>query len=136
MTMSAMSSLSGGSFFESYSASASASSSSLLVPEPEMDLDRTPRRSDFPNNVQDVYAQPRYPAPVTATAAMEYMSGVADTPLANGVGDAFAMESYTEGLSAFDIAPATYDMSPFDDIDFSDFLHTNPTEPQTPMFSS
>ena len=43
------------------------------------------------------------------------------------------MESYTAGLGAFDISAApqpSYDMAPFEDIDFSDFIHAQPAETQ------
>ena len=137
-TVPPMASLTDGSFgFSPYGTAPSASSSSLLVPEPDMDVDRTPRRADFPNNVQDVpdvYAQQFSAAAVAAPMGFD-MAGVADTPLA-GPGEAFAMDAYAEGLGAFDIAPAGYDMSPFDDVDFSDFFHTTPPELALPPYST
>ncbi|KIP09305.1 hypothetical protein PHLGIDRAFT_340250 [Phlebiopsis gigantea 11061_1 CR5-6] len=126
-TMPVMASLTNESFgFSPYSASAQASSSSLLVPEPEMDIDRTPRRADFPGNVQDVpdiYAQQF----TTPAAPMNFMAGPSET---------FAMDAYTEGLGAFDIPAAGYDMAPFDDVDFSEFFHTSPPELALPPYST
>lgn len=93
---------------------------SLIAPNADLDYDRTPRRADFAPNVQDIYSQ-QY-----ATASMAYMQPVSDTLAHVLPSEAYALESYSEGLDAFDIAPAIYDMSPFDDVDFSDFLHVSP----------
>lgn len=101
----------------------SSPASSLLVPESDVDFDRTPRRADFAANVQDIYT----PSSFSTATPMDFMPGAT---LAHGgaAGDNFAMESYNEGLGAFDISPAAYDMSPFDDIDFSDFIHVSTTD--------
>lgn len=98
--------------------------SSLLVPESDVDFDRTPRRADFAANVQDIYA----PSAFSTPAPMDFMSGATLAHGGGAAGDNFAMESYNEGLGAFDISPAAYDMSPFDDIDFSDFIHVSPPD--------
>ncbi|GJE88016.1 high mobility group box domain-containing protein [Phanerochaete sordida] len=97
------------------------SPTSLIAPSADIDFDRTPRRADFAPNVQELYAPPYAPPP---PPQLGFMQAVVDPALAPG--EAYALESYTEGLGAFDIAPAIYDMSPFDDIDFSDFLHVSP----------
>lgn len=105
----------------SYASDPSSSTSSLLAPSADLDFDRTPRRSDFPSSlyVPEPYYDYYAPAPAALGGAP-----MAD-PLVPAAA-AFAMESYQEGLGAYDIAPAIYDMSPFDDVDFSDFIHASP----------
>lgn len=101
---------------------------SLIAPSADIDFDRTPRRADFAPNVQDLYT-PSFPVPPPGPpASLGFLPPAGgDAALAHvSPGEAYALESYSEGLGAFDIAPAIYDMSPFDDIDFSDFLHVSP----------
>ncbi|EKM56042.1 uncharacterized protein PHACADRAFT_184752 [Phanerochaete carnosa HHB-10118-sp] len=96
----------------------------LLAPGIDLDPDRTPRRADFAPNVQALYAPPYVPTPPLPPGYPQPVC--TDVPLAHASpGEAYALESYSEGLGAFDITPAIYDMSPFEDIDFSDFLHVS-----------
>ena len=84
----------------------------------DIDLDRTPRRADFAPHVQDGYPPP-------SACALGYGPTVGDALALAAPGEAYALDAYVQGLGAFDITPAAYDMSPFDDIDFSDFIHVS-----------
>lgn len=111
-------------------------SSSLLVPQADVDFDRTPRRADFATNVQDLYPQPTYTTPATSAPAAFFPPQGGESASSS---DSFAMQSYNVGLDTYDIAStaaSSYDMAPFDDIDFSDFIHVNPPDgaPTPPMY--
>lgn len=85
----------------------------------DIDLERTPRRADFPLNVQDQYLsqfattvmsmEPDYPSSQQADPTLSLSS--------------YELDSYMAGLDALSIAPAPYDMSPFQNVDFDDFIY-------------
>lgn len=89
------------------------STSSLLCPEPEIDMERTPRRADFLQNVQD---QPYYTHHLSMSA-----------PEFSSIHSAY--DSYVAGLDdlnisnlPYDLAPTSQSMSPFEELDFNEFL--------------
>lgn len=94
------------------------STASLGLADSEIDMDRTPRRSDFPHNVQDHYT-PHFST--MASASMEAQSSVTAQ-------SQYDLQSYIAGLNdlnismPYDIPVASHSMSPFEELDFSEFL--------------
>ena len=97
------------------------SANSLVAPISELDMDRTPRRADFGLNTQGQFV-PQY-TQASAPMATDF------PPLPRSDSDmslsSYEMESYMAGLDALSITPAPYDMSPFQNVDFDDFIYIN-----------
>lgn len=94
---------------------------SLVAPISELDMDRTPRRADFQINIQEQYVPQYTPAPAPMATSFPTLSR-SDSSLSL---PSYEMESYMAGLDALSITPAPYDMSPFQNVDFEDFIYIN-----------
>lgn len=94
---------------------------SLVAPISELDMDRTPRRADFQINIQEQYVPQYTPASGPMTTTFPTLSR-SDSSLSL---PSYEMESYMAGLDALSITPAPYDMSPFQNVDFEDFIYIN-----------
>ena len=83
-------------------------------------MDRTPRRSDFPRNVQE-----QYPSHFSTIPPAPEFAPTLEEPAARTEYD---LQSYVAGLEELDIAlpyelaPVSHSMSPFEELDFSEFL--------------
>ena len=94
-----------------------AAPSSLGVPELEVDMDRTPRRADFPVGIQEQYTQNPH------VSALGYPT----------MHSTYELQSYAAGLEDLNIsAPLQYGPScgvnaaaPYEEIDFSEYLTMN-----------
>lgn len=100
------------------------SNASLGLSALEIDIDRTPRRSDFPHHVQDRYSAHfanMSPTPDFADASL-------DEPSPLTAQTEYDLQSYGAGLQELDISlpydiPAIpHAISPFEELDFSEFL--------------
>ncbi|CCM04507.1 uncharacterized protein FIBRA_06688 [Fibroporia radiculosa] len=107
------------------------SSSSLIPPVAEFDLDRTPRYADFPQSVHGAYMLPGAlpPAAGTDPTLNPYNMG---QMLGEGTSSAGALDgtdanykAYTQGLLDLGIEPTMYTMSPFEELDLSEFFDFN-----------
>ncbi len=96
-----------------------AAAGTLLVPSAglEMDIDRTPRCSDFPKDVQTSYTHPSYPN----VGELQYPPEYGDEDFSSA-----DLESYAIGLDDLSIFPSTYNPSSFNDLDFSELFRVSP----------
>lgn len=98
---------------------------SLAAPGLDIDIDRTPRRADFPTHIQEPYGSAvQYDmSPSNGFAGMGPDSTLVGDPLLGGApGSSYALDSYVAGLDDFDISAATYsEVLPFDALDTLDF---------------
>lgn len=92
-----------------------------LMSTMEMDLERTPRRADFPLGIQEQFIH--YPGAQMAPMAGTYPASAQGEATSNLAMSSYDLEAYMAGLNALSIAPAPYDMSPFQNVDFDDFLY-------------
>ncbi|KAI0933548.1 hypothetical protein AcV5_005668 [Taiwanofungus camphoratus] len=102
---------------------------SLSIPGTDMDLDRTPRYSDFPRDIQGAYIPPpnsttcgpvEFMAQSSATTGEAGGSGMSTNAYDGASAD---FESYAIGLSELGIEPVIWNMSPFAELDVNDFLY-------------
>ncbi|KAI0093819.1 hypothetical protein BDY19DRAFT_989355 [Irpex rosettiformis] len=106
-----------GQFFGQGSQESFSSSSSLCVPDMGVDMDRTPRRSDFPASIQEQYTQDDH-------VSAHGFSSLQPT---------YELQSYAAGLEDLNISASsmygptcgTNTMSSYEDIDFSEYLTMN-----------
>ncbi len=104
-----------GEFFSPTGQESYGAPSSLSAPDPDVDMDRTPRRADFPIDVQGQYIQQHH--------ALEYPS----------IHSSYELQSYAAGLEDLDIAVSSpYGSScgasaaaSYEDLDFSEYLTMN-----------
>lgn len=82
-----------------------------------MDIDRTPRCSDFPKDVQTSYTHSSFAFISELTYPPEY--GDEDY-------SSIDLESYAIGLDDLSIFPSTYNPSSFNDLNFSELFQVSP----------
>ena len=100
---------------------ASNSARAALMSTMEIDLERTPRRADFPLGIQEQFAH--YGSAPMVPMTGTYSSTGQEEAASNMSMDSYDLEAYMAGLNALSIAPAPYDMSPFQNVDFEDFVY-------------
>ncbi|KAF9821674.1 hypothetical protein IEO21_00520 [Rhodonia placenta] len=96
------------------------------------DLDRTPRSSEFPRDVQGHYPPPQpnsigsfayMQGKPTSTMTVAGGSGENGTGLNTYIAAETDFVSYTMGLAELGIEPVVYNMSPFEDLDINEFFN-------------
>lgn len=112
-----------GEFFSSQRRGSVDSTCSLGFSGLEIDMDRTPRRSDFPRNVQE-----QYPSQLSNMSSGPEFSSSMEQPVPMSTQGDYDLRAYVAGLHDLDIsipyelASASHSMSPFEELDFSEFL--------------